>query len=135
MMKADAKTEAAILAVLNEFAASYARRDVQAVMALHASDPDVVVFAVGQKYTGPNQVRALVESDLASFDTIAWDFATPSVSAAGAVAWMTADATATGETGGQPVPLGAYRLTWVCEQRGERWLIVHAHVSAVASET
>ena len=133
-MKADARTEAAVLAALKAFAASYARHDVQGVMALHAADPDVVAFVGGFKYGGPEQIRAMVESDLAGLNAIDWAFAELSVSAVGAVAWLTADATVTGQTGGQAVPLGVYRFTWVCEQRGEQWLIVHAHVSAEASE-
>ena len=133
-MKADTRTEAAVFDVLNAFAASYASRDIESVMGLHAADPDVVVFVEGHTYMGSEQIRALVEGDLAGFGAMVWTFAKPSVSAVGAVAWLTADATVTGQTGGQAVPLGVYRFTWVLEQRGERWLIVHAHVSAVASE-
>jgi uncharacterized protein (TIGR02246 family) len=133
-MKADAGTEAGVLAALSAYAACYARRDVQGVLALHAPDPDVIVFVGGFKFVGLEQIRALVEGDLAAFDALAWAIAAPSVSAAGVVAWVAADATVTGQTGGQVVPLGAYRLTWVLERRCERWLIVHAHLSAAARE-
>ena len=133
-MKADTRTQAAIMDTLDAFAASYANRDVQAVLALHAPDPDVVVFVEGHMFVGQEQIRSLVESDLAGFGAMVWTFAKTSVSAVGAVAWLTADATVAGQTGGQAVSLGVYRFTWVLEQRGEQWLIVHAHVSAVASE-
>ena len=134
-MKADARTKAAVLALLQEFADGYTRCDAQRVMALYAADPDVVVIADGLKYVGQEQIRTMVESDLSSFDFIKWIFTMPSVSAAGPVAWATTDALATGQTGGQSVSLGAYRFTWVLEQRGEQWLIMHVHISDVASET
>jgi uncharacterized protein (TIGR02246 family) len=134
-MKADARTQAAILAALNQFAASYARGDAQGVLALYADDPDGIVFVGGYRFVGPEQIRTMVEDDLASFEAIEWSFAQPVVSFTGAVAWLTADATATGRTRGLPVPLGAYRLTWVLQRRGEQWLIVHAHVSLATSET
>ena len=134
-MKADARTQAAILAALNQFAASYARGDAQGVLALYAMDPDGVVFVGGYSFVGPEQIRTMVEDDLASFDAIEWSFAQPAVSCAGGVAWLTADAAATGQTGGQPVPLGGYRFTWVLQRRREQWHIVHAHVSLATSET
>jgi ketosteroid isomerase-like protein len=55
------------------------------------------------------------------------------VSCAGAVTWLTADTSVTGQTGGQAVSLGAYRVTYVFEQRGNQWLIVHGHISVVAN--
>lgn len=133
-MKADARTKAAVLALLQEFVDGYAARDTQRVMVLHAVDPDVVVIADGLKYVGQEQIRAMIESDLSSFDLIKWMFTKPSVSAAGPVAWATTDAVATGQTGGQSVSLGAYRFTWVLEQRGEQWFIMYAHISDVAGE-
>ena len=133
-MQADARTQAAVMALVQEFADGYAARDTQRVMVLHVVDPDVVVIADGLKYVGQEQIRAMIESDLSSFDFIKWIFTMPSVSAAGPVAWATTDALATGQTGGQSVSLGAYRFTWVLEQRGEQWLIMHVHISDVASE-
>jgi uncharacterized protein (TIGR02246 family) len=133
-MKADARTKAAVLALLQEFADGYTRCDAQRVMLLYASDPDIVVIADGLKYVGQEQIRTMVESDLSSFDAIMWAFAAPSVSSAGPVAWVTTDAMATGKTGGQSLSLGAYHFTWVLEQREEQWFIVHLHISAVTSE-
>jgi uncharacterized protein (TIGR02246 family) len=129
-MNATTSIVTAVLGVLDAFAAGYARHDEQSVIALYATDADMVAFVGGSKHQGPQQIRAMVESDLAGFDNILWCFATPIISAAGAAAWLTASATVTGQTEGNRVPLGLYHLTWVLEQRREQWFIVHAHLSA-----
>jgi uncharacterized protein (TIGR02246 family) len=133
-MKADGKTETAVMDLVQEFIAAYAERDLKRVMAIYAADAYVAIYIDGKRYVGQDKIRAMVESDLRSFDAITWHLQRPSISTAGSVAWFTTDATASGQTGGQPVSLGAYRFTWVCERCEEQWLIVHAHISTLAGD-
>ena len=46
-MKADAQTEAAVMAVLEQFKQAYAQRDLERLLALFAQEPDVVVIGTG----------------------------------------------------------------------------------------
>ena len=126
-MKADAKTEAAVLAVMKEFAACYAKRDVRGVLALHAPDPDVIILTPAGKTVGPDGLRAMVERDF-SQHTELWSFGWTSVSAAGPVAWVAADATLRLQGGGQEMTMVGL-LTWVLQNRGGKWLIAQGHVS------
>jgi len=126
-MKADAKTEAAVLAVMKEFAACYAKRDLRGVLALHAPDPDVVIFTPSGKVMGPDEIRAMVEKDFSQHGEF-WTYGWTSVSAAGSVAWVAAEVTLKLEGGGQEMTM-AGSLTWVLENRGSKWLIAQAHVS------
>ena len=137
-MKADAQTEAAVLAVMKEFAECYAKRDLKGVLALHAPDTDVVIFPSSEKGVGPDELRALVEKNFAQFEaaqfeTISWGYGWTSVSAAGSVAWVGADVTLALKGGRQELTQVG-RLTWVLENRGGKWLIVHGHVSFPAPE-
>jgi hypothetical protein len=51
-MKADAKIEAAMLAVMKEFAERYAGRGMKGVLALHAPDSDVATFTPRREARG-----------------------------------------------------------------------------------
>ena len=46
-MKANGKTEAAVLATLDKLTESYAKRDMEGLMALMAPDDDLVLFGTG----------------------------------------------------------------------------------------
>ena len=126
-MKADTKTETAVKAVMKEFAERYAKRDLAGVLALHASDPDVVVFSPEGKSIGIDEIRAVVAADL-KYDVVLWTYGWTSISSAGPVAWVAADATLKLSGEGQEITLVGL-ITWVLENRGDKWLIVHAHVS------
>ena len=102
------------------------------LMTLHVQDPDLVVYTPGHKSAGPAQVREMIEEDLKEYDSEEWTFAETSVSAAGSVAWATADATVVLKKAGQTAGTFPLRLTFVLEQRGGKWLIAHGHVSLAA---
>ena len=59
-MKADARTEAAVMAVLDKFSDACARRDLEDVFRLFAPDADIVVVAseAGQRWSGAKEVKA-----------------------------------------------------------------------------
>ncbi len=132
-MKADAKTEGAVLATVNRWLEANAKRDLDGFMELWAPDSDLVLIGTGEdeKRVGPAEVQTQVERDWAQSDASVPQFGWISVSAAGPVAWVAADMTQRAMVGGQAVSL-AGRLTLVLEQRGGRWLIVQCHYSLPA---
>ncbi len=133
-MKADAKTEKAVMAVLNKMAEGYARRDLEGVLSLFAPDPDVVMYGTGadEKRVGLAEIKAQVERDWSQSEASALMYGWTSVSAAGGVAWVAADATFRVQVGGQELSFPG-RMTAVLEQRGDRWLFVQGHFSFPAA--
>jgi ketosteroid isomerase-like protein len=132
-VKADAQTEAAVLATLEQFKQAYEHRDVDRLLAVFAPDADVVLFGTGadEKRVGLAEIRAQAERDWAQSETFSVEWGWTSVSAAGAVAWVAADAVGHITAGGQEVHL-PLRLTAVLEHRGASWLWVQTHASLPA---
>jgi ketosteroid isomerase-like protein len=130
-MKADPQTEAAVLGVMNTFMEAYENGDVDGVMATIAPDADVVLFGTGadERRIGPAEARMQVERDLAQSDSIALKMGWHMVSAAGPVAWVSADVEFHGSMGGQEWVLPG-RMTAVFENRDGSWLLVNSHFSA-----
>ena len=64
-MKADAKTEAEIMAVLNQLIEAYKKQDLDGALALYAPDPDVVTIGTGvdEKRVGLAERRTQLERD------------------------------------------------------------------------
>jgi ketosteroid isomerase-like protein len=61
-MKANGKTEAAVMEVVNQFNEAYARRDIDGLLALVAPDSDLVVLGTGadERRVGPAELKLLV---------------------------------------------------------------------------
>jgi ketosteroid isomerase-like protein len=133
-VKADAKTQAEVLKVLNRLAEGYAKRDWNIIRPIFASDPDVVLVGTGkdEKRVGVNEIKIQAERDWAQSESTEMSFGWISVSASGNVAWVASDATVRAKAGGQEVVLTA-RMTAVLEKRDEKWLIVQAHLSLPAA--
>jgi len=133
-VKADPKTEAAVMNVMNQFSEAFAKRDLDALLALYAPDPDMVVIGTGgdEKCIGLAEVKALFKRDLAQFEDASMKFGWHSVSAAGSVAWVAADIILHVKTSGREIGLQA-RSTTVLERRADRWLIVQFHGSLPAA--
>ncbi|MFC2058124.1 nuclear transport factor 2 family protein [Chloroflexota bacterium] len=134
-MKADAKTGSAVIAVLNKFTEAYAKRDMDGLLALFASDPDVVLMGTGvdEKRTGLQEIKAQAERDWAQAEAVSFDLSGCSVSASGPIAWVVADSIANVKIGGKEASL-AGRFTAVLEKRGDSWLIMQSHGSMPAAE-
>jgi len=133
-MKADPKTETAVMTVMNQFAEAFGKRNLVASLALLAPDPDVVFIGTGgdEKRIGLGDIKALFQRDFAQFEDASLKLACPSVSAAGSVAWVIADLILRAKTSGREISLQA-RSTAVLEQRRDRWLIVQLHASLPAA--
>jgi len=134
-MKADPKTATEVRAALDRFAGAYERRELTAVMAALAPDPDVVVLGSGpdERRVGPAQIREQVERDWQQSDAASLEFGWMQISARGPIAWVACDvtfyATIEGETDQFPG-----RLTAVLENRDGVWIIVLWHFAIPPAE-
>ncbi len=133
-MKADAKTEAEVMAVLNQLIEAYKKQDLDGILALYAPDPDVVTIGTGvdEKRIGLVEKRAQLERDFAQVEDISVQLDWYLISAAGSVAWVASDLVAQGKVAGQ-VASTPMRATFVLERRGGKWLIVQQHNSVPAA--
>lgn len=133
-MKADEKTETAVLAVLNTWYDGYAARDMDRIMALLAPDPDVLLIGTGadERRVGLTEIKALFERDWSQSEASSIELGWHSVSSAGSVAWVASDVIVHVKVEGQEMHLPA-RITAVLERRGDKWLFVQLHCSLPAA--
>jgi uncharacterized protein (TIGR02246 family) len=129
-MKANAKTEAAVLAVVDKFLQTYQKRDIEGLMSLFVPDKDQVMFGTGadEKRIGLDQIRYQAGRDFSQTDALAFNLTWHQISAAGSVAWLAAEGLGQGESNGQKFEFPV-RLTSVLEQRGDQWLLIQSHIS------
>lgn len=129
-MKADNRTTTEVTAVLHNIATAYAKRDITALLANFASDPDVLMYGTGpdEKRVGQAEIQAQAKRDWAQSEAAAIKHETVSVSAAGSVAWAAVDGAFEVKVDGQEMAVPA-RITYTLEKRGDKWLIVQAHFS------
>jgi ketosteroid isomerase-like protein len=134
-MKADAITYAAVKAVLDDWADSYAKRDIERLLAHIAPDTDVMMYGTGadEKRTGLNEIQMQAERDWSQTDAAAFLFDEPSISAVGPVAWAATACTFRVEVGGESMAFPG-RFTGVFEQRKGRWQVAQAHFSLPAMQ-
>lgn len=129
-MRADTQTEAAVLEIHERFCSAFAARDGDLVMELLAPDADVTMVTSEEALLrGPEEVRDFLQRYVRGTTTYSWTWERRDVSAAGTVAWLLAEGreTAAGEGREQKHP---YRMSMVCEKRGDRWLVIQVHGSS-----
>ena len=133
-MRADAKTEAAVMDVINKYNEAYTKRDLDGVLTLFPLDDDVIVIGTGgdERRVGLTKIKAQIERDFAQSESASIEITWHSVSVAGSVAWVAANCVARVMVSGQEISL-PLRSTAVLEQRGDRWLIVQSHASIPAT--
>lgn len=133
-MKADAKTEAEVMAVFNQLIEAFAKRDLDSGLALFAPDPDVVFIGTGkdEKSIGLAENKAHIERAFAQSEEASIQLGWHLVSAAGSVAWLAADATINAKVNGKELSFPV-RWTIVMERRGGKWLVVQSHDSLPAA--
>jgi len=128
-MKADEATAVAVMDTLDRLADVYVTRDVAAMSAIFAPDPDVLMYTPGSDaVVGLSAIQAKAESDWSRSEAASLTYGTISISAAGPVAWAATEADFTVTTGGQESTIPV-RITFVLERRREHFLIQHAHYS------
>jgi len=132
-MKADAKIEAAVMAVMNKFMAAYQERDIEGLMSTLAPDDDLFLFGTGidEKRTGRDECKFQAERDWAQTEALAFGLSWHRISAAGPVAWVAGEGLGRGKAGGQAFEF-PFRMTAVLEQRGDEWFLVQSHVALPA---
>ena len=129
-MKADSKTETEIMSVLTQIIECYKEQDIDGLLALYAPNPDMVTIGTGidEKRIGLAERRKQMERDFAQVEEISAKISWYSVSAAGSVAWVASDVIVRGKVDEQEISV-PMRATFVLEQRNDKWLIMHSHVS------
>jgi ketosteroid isomerase-like protein len=129
-MKADNATEKAVREVLEKFAESYAKRDLNSAMSLIAPDADVVIYGTGadEKCVGSEKIKVQFKRDWSQIEEPALEYNWISISAAGNVAWAAIDAVFRAKIDGKMMKFQS-RITKVFEKRGDKWFIVQGHFS------
>jgi uncharacterized protein (TIGR02246 family) len=130
LLKADAQTEAAALALLERFCSGFAARDAEALIDLFAPEDDVVAVSSEEALLrGPDELRAFFQRYARRATTYSWTWDRHDVSAAGDVAWLLAEGTEKAAMEGREEH-HPYRMTMVCERRRGRWLLLQVHGSS-----
>jgi hypothetical protein len=129
-MKADAKTEEAILGKLRGFSESFSKQDVEGALGLFATDAEVVMMGSEEweMGVGSENIRSVFKRLLSRRETYRWEWKWHTLAASGSVAWILAN----GEChtrAGKTETVSPYRLSGVFERRGDRWLWVLFHGS------
>jgi len=130
-MKADTQTETEIKALIEAAWERYAQQDLEGVLALWTTDPDLTILGVGdgqQICVGQDAWRDALQDQFERLEdpkvTIEWH----SISAAGNVAWSAATVMIENTTNGERVALPTQQ-TAICEKRGGAWHIMQVHTS------
>jgi uncharacterized protein (TIGR02246 family) len=129
-MIADAGVEAAVLDILERFCGGFATGDREAIVDVFAPDGDVVmVTSEPALLRGPDAIRSFVDRYVGGTTRYSWTWRRRDVSAAGAVGWVLAEGTETvAHNAGDEVH--PYRMSAVCERRGDRWFLMQIHGSS-----
>ena len=132
-MKADNMTHSEVNAVLKGIFDAYKKRNLQGMLALIASDPDVLVVGSGEDELaiGSSEFGKSVGLDWAQSESASVNFKDVAVSAAGSVAWFAADVEFQFTIAGKKSDLPG-RLTGVLENKKGKWLIMQLHFSVPA---
>lgn len=133
-MKADAKTETAVMKVFEELGEAVGSRDTQRAVSLFAADADVVMLgsAEGEKAVGRRESEEFLDQLWSRPIAYSFEWRWHSVSAEGSVAWVFAEGSVHAKSADQDVSR-PYRITLVLANRGDKWLIMHSHGSEPAT--
>jgi ketosteroid isomerase-like protein len=131
----DAKTHAEVMRALTKFADAYAKRDINALLAMIGSDQNVFMYGTGadEKRLGKAAIRQQAERDWAQSESASMTYDWTSISAQGPVAWVASDLTFHMIAGGHVMDMPA-RMTAVLTKTGKQWLFEQFHMSFPASE-
>jgi len=125
-MRADAKTQAGVMAAIKTYVAAHKKRDLDATMACFTQDPDMVNFGSGpdEKLVGVKALKKQFLRDWSQSDAGDLKLKGARVSAAGKVAWVTGDASYVAKVKGKTLEMNG-RLVLILEKRKGKWLIAH----------
>lgn len=134
-MKAHPEIVNSVMNMLKLYAQAYLEKDVEGLMVLFASDPDLVVIGSGRDEwaKGPEELKNGFKRDLSQAENIRVDFEDVSVSSSGDVAWTSAHMTMAATVDGKDMTLFG-RLSVVLEKRENKWFFTHLHYSIPSSD-
>ncbi len=134
-MKADVNTEAEIKALVEEMWKEYTHKNLDACMQYWTNDPDLVAIGTGadELRLGPDELQRSLERDFQQAEDIEITMKWLRISAAGNVAWSTANVQMSATVNNQRATLPC-RLTNVYEKRDGTWRIMLSHLSLPAPE-
>lgn len=134
-MQATQQTVAEIQSVLDKFCESYGNKDIDRLLSLFDSDPDVLVIGTGEdeKRTGKEEIRIQFERDFRQSERLTVDFENVAFSQLDSVCWIAGDTNVyfTAEEQAMHVYL---RFTAVLTHRDKQWLFVQTHFSVPFSD-
>lgn len=133
-MNADKQTEPEIKALIEAAWERYAQKDLEGVLDLWTTDPDLMVVGVGEGHQiciGQDEWRDALRDQFERLEDAKVTAEWLGISAAGNVAWSTATVTIENTVNGERVVLPT-RQTATCEKRAEAWRIMQAHSSRLA---
>lgn len=134
-MEANAETKKEITKMLDKYANCYLNKDLDGLMSLFVSDPDLVAIGTGvdEWVNGSEELKTGFKRDLSQADDIRLVFDNITISSAGKAAWVSGTMTMRALVDGEEVVLPG-RLTMVLEEKNRGWLFTHLHYSVPAEK-
>jgi len=122
------------MALPYKFAEAFAKRDLDALVALFAQRRDVVYVGTGadERRVGIDQIQEQLRRDLDQSESLLFRFDWVRASSAGPVSWTAAEGYLQAELGGRELDVPV-RFTGVLEFIGGDWRLVQAHLSMPAA--
>ncbi|GJL78653.1 MAG: hypothetical protein NPINA01_16420 [Nitrospinaceae bacterium] len=135
-MQAARQTVAEIQSVLDKFREGYGNKDMDILLSLFDSDPNVLVIGTGEdeKRTGLEEIKIQFERDFNQSDQLIVEFKNVSVSQLGSVCWVAGD-THVYFTAQEKAMHVFLRFTGVLANREGHWLFVQTHFSLPFSDS
>ena len=130
-MRNDPQVTNEVMTAISHLFQAYAEHDLDAVMALHATDLGVAKGGHSGWLVGPEAIKDRLKEDLniyRRFEDISWEASWHAVRTEGNVAWVMLAMTGRFEVAGQASVLPMH-FSAVLEKRKTEWLIVMSHVS------
>ncbi len=129
-MRAEQKIQSEVTQSLKGMFEAYKKKDLQGVLSFWAPDPDITIIGSGEdeKGVGIDQLSASLKRDWEQADITSIGVKDFRISAAGVVAWFSADLTFNFKIKAKESPLPG-RLTGVMEKLNGRWLWMQMHFS------
>jgi uncharacterized protein (TIGR02246 family) len=130
VMAADPAVEKEVKALLDAYAAAFEKKDVNAIMALIAPDPNVVFLDsdVALPFSGPEKIKEVYVRDFSQMESGTLKYSGVSVGSKGDVAWFATAISASVVIDKEKTTVPA-QWSGVLEKREGKWLIVQSHFS------
>jgi len=129
-MESNEELNKEILNILDKYAECYLNKNLDGLMSLFVSDPDLVAIGTGadEWVKGPNQLKAGFKRDFSQADNIRLFFENLTISAAGKVSWVSGATTMQAMIHGEEIIVPG-RVSLVLVENEKVWLIKHLHYS------